>query len=453
MLHYLTVISKHVFFIFIALVVFINPASAQLLQTVQITSSPNPLGSGARALGYADAFIAIADDATAASWNPGGLMQLELPEISIVYYFSQRTEDYSSASHPEASGANSFEATNLNYFSAAYPFVFKGKNMIVSINYQRLYDLEKQLIFNYDYAGDLGFGLTYDINSRINYEATGGIKALSPAFAMQVTPDISLGVAFNFWSDPLGGVNGWKDSYHSDASGTFVGNPIVMTADSANKYSSFEGFNFNLGMLWSLNELLTIGAVYKSGFTGEMNHHYKFDSVGTSMGTTLFTTNVETDEKVKLQLPTSYGVGVALRFSDEFTLAFDVYRTEWGEYTFRDSSGNETSPLSGAPKTEANIKPTTQLHVGAEYLYFGNSIIVPLRGGLFLDPEPGDGGRTENYYGFALGSGLVYKNYVFDVSYRYRKADGVSGDTVGIPNTTVDVRQQMIYFSLIYHFQ
>ena len=44
----------------------------------------NPVGSGARALGMGGAFIAVADDATAASWNPGGLIQLERPEISAV---------------------------------------------------------------------------------------------------------------------------------------------------------------------------------------------------------------------------------------------------------------------------------------------------------------------------------------------------------------------------------
>ena len=54
----------------------------------QITSSPNVVGSGARALGMGGAFIAIADDATAASWNPGGLTQLERPEMSLVYNFN-----------------------------------------------------------------------------------------------------------------------------------------------------------------------------------------------------------------------------------------------------------------------------------------------------------------------------------------------------------------------------
>jgi hypothetical protein len=42
-------------------------------------------GSGARALGMGGAFLARADDATAASWNPAGLSYLRLPEVSLVY--------------------------------------------------------------------------------------------------------------------------------------------------------------------------------------------------------------------------------------------------------------------------------------------------------------------------------------------------------------------------------
>ena len=49
-------------------------ALAQSEQEFNFGSSPNPVGSGARALGWGSAFIAVADDATAASWNPGGLI-------------------------------------------------------------------------------------------------------------------------------------------------------------------------------------------------------------------------------------------------------------------------------------------------------------------------------------------------------------------------------------------
>ena len=58
-----------------------------------IFAAPLPSGSGARALGAAGAFTAIADDATAASWNPAGLIQLERPEVSAVFRL-KREDDH-----------------------------------------------------------------------------------------------------------------------------------------------------------------------------------------------------------------------------------------------------------------------------------------------------------------------------------------------------------------------
>ena len=47
-------------------------------------------GSGARAAGMGDAFVAVSDDGTAASWNPAGLAQLRQPEFSFVYALSDQ---------------------------------------------------------------------------------------------------------------------------------------------------------------------------------------------------------------------------------------------------------------------------------------------------------------------------------------------------------------------------
>ena len=89
-----------------------------------------------RCTGMGEAFVAVADDATAASWNPAGLMQLRRPEISIAYSFFNRRDDFSSSAHPESNGMQETSADEINYFSAAYPFQLFKRNMIVSINYQ-----------------------------------------------------------------------------------------------------------------------------------------------------------------------------------------------------------------------------------------------------------------------------------------------------------------------------
>src|SRR5579863_3312256 len=43
------------------------------------------LGAGTRAMGLSGAFVAVADDPSAAYWNPAGLVQLEQPQILGMY--------------------------------------------------------------------------------------------------------------------------------------------------------------------------------------------------------------------------------------------------------------------------------------------------------------------------------------------------------------------------------
>lgn len=45
-------------------------ASAQPIQNIALRNSFDPLGAGARGLGLGGAFIAVADDGTAATFNP-----------------------------------------------------------------------------------------------------------------------------------------------------------------------------------------------------------------------------------------------------------------------------------------------------------------------------------------------------------------------------------------------
>ena len=85
-----------------------SPAWGQITQTVEIASSPNPVGSGARALGMGGAFIGVADDATAAYANPSGLVQLVRPEVSVEGrrwgYSSAYTEGGRASGQPSGRG-------------------------------------------------------------------------------------------------------------------------------------------------------------------------------------------------------------------------------------------------------------------------------------------------------------------------------------------------------------
>ena len=73
---------KYCFFIItfiLTVTLFVRDSHAQ--SKGNIHALPLPVGSGARALGQGGAFIAVADDATAASWNPGALMTLLIKSL------------------------------------------------------------------------------------------------------------------------------------------------------------------------------------------------------------------------------------------------------------------------------------------------------------------------------------------------------------------------------------
>lgn len=426
--------------------------SAELLSTVRITSSPSPLGSGARALGMGNAFIAVADDATAASWNPGGLMQLETPEMSVVGSLFLRTDDITSSSHPESAGSNTTLSYNVNYFSAAYPFNLFEKNMVVSINYQHLYSLDKKLNLDYRRAGDVAPGMTFDLTDIINSDTRGQIRALAPAYAIQVTEDLSFGFTMNIWKNMTGGRNGWKEKYNSISTGDFVGNPVILTVDSEEVYSDFRGINFNVGVLWSVTDIITFGAVFKSPFTAKMDHRVRFNTTTTyPLSGNSTSSDFEFKDTKKMHLPLSYGAGLAFRFFDELTLAIDAYRTEWGGYYNRSASGFESSPIDGRPRSESNIEAATQVHTGVEYLYILEKIIIPIRGGFYWEPEPTEG-SPEDFFGLTFGTGISRNDFSLDFAYQYKWANDVGGASVGIPDSAVDVRQHKFYMSAIYYF-
>jgi long-subunit fatty acid transport protein len=195
-----------------------------------------------------------------------------------------------------------------------------------------------------------------------------------------------------------------------------------------------------------MNRYLTIGAVVKTPFTATIRHRHTRADLPSE----------DFEEEVELRMPMSYGIGIACRFSDELTVDLDVYRTKWSEYTLTDSQGNQFSPITGDLKSESNIKDTTQIRLGGEYLIIKpeKNLVVPLRAGVFYDPEPADG-KVKDFYGFTLGSGIGYKRFIFDMAYQLRWGHQVdASDLISTQgdDARADVIQHLILTSVILHF-
>ncbi len=426
----------------------VNCAMAQtggMLGRVEILSSPNPVGSGARALGMGGAFIAVADDATAASWNPGGLIQLEKPEMSVVLGYTRRAEKNSFGNNPEASRTETVDEASLNYLSAAYPFSLLGRNMIVSLNYQHQYD------FNRDWDFIFNSSPLFPETSRYNYEQDGELYALGLAYCAQITRAFSVGLTVNYWGDFLF-ENQWEQKYTWKGDIDIVGLAGSMEIGSKDTYS-FEGWNANLGFRWKISGKWTLGGVLKTPFTADIEHgmelwnsvHFPQSPIDNMEDA------IEATYSEELDMPLSYGVGLAYRHSKAFTISADVYRTHWDDFESRGEDGAGTSPISGKPLKDSDIDPTIQLRLGAEYLIITPKVKIPLRAGLFYDPAPAEG-APDDYYGFSLGSGLVYERFVFDIAYQYRFGNDVGASALQNLDFSQDVREHTVYTSMIVHF-
>jgi long-subunit fatty acid transport protein len=135
-------------------------------------------------------FIATADDATAASWNPAALMQLRKPEVALVVSSTELKEDALFAVTNDSAN-NSTSNTDLNYFAVSAPCAADtcGLNMVFSLNYQRLYDLSREWDFSIT---------ENNATTTQRYRQTGALYAIGLAYAVQVNDTLNLGITLNY---------------------------------------------------------------------------------------------------------------------------------------------------------------------------------------------------------------------------------------------------------------
>ena len=101
------------------------------MDRIDITGRQNlTLGSGARAYGMGGAFLARADDATAASWNPAGLSYLRVPEVSLVGVSN-------SFDVTRGLSSDSFEGRAIDFAAFTWPIGLGDVRGAVQLSYQR----------------------------------------------------------------------------------------------------------------------------------------------------------------------------------------------------------------------------------------------------------------------------------------------------------------------------
>jgi len=392
-----------------------NVICAQV-QPTQIQIAPEPTGSGARALGQS-AFIAVADDATAASWNPAGLINLEKSEASFVGAWKNISIYPKSLAINRSYDEDSWSMGEINFMSFAQPLEIGNTDVVISVNYHQVYDFGFE--FNKSF---LGTPIIHKVLSE------GAISAYSSAVGLSIPdyPTITIGASFNWYGKSILNDYVWKVN-------TTIYNTNLEDAEKYTEtYDDFRGHNFTFGLLWDAYEkeenLLTIGFVCHTPFTADVDQEFvKINADG----------SVEPPDHASLDIdyPLSLGAGLNYRFTDSLSAAFDVEWKEWSQFTYSN-------------KTWTPSDDTLALRLGCEWLTFPDipETICALRGGVFYEPRPA-WDKIVPIYGLSAGLGWTKKDkFSLDFAYQYRWGEE------DLEDFDFEIREHLFVISLIKYF-
>lgn len=441
---------------------------AAAAQELEISVSPSPVGSGARAAGMADAFVAVADDATAASWNPAGLVQLERPEIAIVGEFNGIWERFSAYEHEEVDSWHNDQNLDLNFLSFTYPLPFTvlDRNVVAGLYYQHKYDFTRSFDLEYNISSSNN-GTVLSSFLDMDFEQKGSLSTITPAVAFELTHRFSLGLAVNLWRSTLLSENGWEQDTRTRVF-TYSGSGSIWSmSDTHEQYDDVHGTNMTIGALWNVNDRLSLGARYDTAWTAHANYrrmtsNYRF-GLGGQSGTPLQVIPRIVEEPRSIRFPATLALGAAYRFNDRFTLACDVSRTDWNDFWYKGRNGWRMSLVNNENFDwvffEPHFEPTYTVRLGGEYVFIPKQPdeelkrIWTARGGVFYDQEPASS-EPDNFWGIACGVGLLTHQRVnIDLAYQLRYGHNVNADFIrGIEGYNEDVFQHRFLISTVIYF-
>ena len=387
-----------------------------LLVSEQSRTSFTLVGSGARAAGMGGAFTAVADDASAASFNPAGLAQLLIPEASVVFDHTSLRDDYrgffsfdQTPALPLTDSGIRFDRTGFNFASTTIPFRFLSRRFAFQLSAQRAVDFTYEgtrHVFETDPSGKK----LYELEQTSHQQ--GALYTYSASLAFQPTERTLLGMTVNRWD------GNWSFSSTNTEQALTAGNgKEAFTFSQSNQLT---GWNCDLGLLLRY-PFFSLGLRYRTPFDAAYSYQARLD---TNMPTPL---TPLPSTRTTLHWPGSLNIGLALRPSDTFLLAVDWSRTDWSAMAFDAPDGTRVNFFDLAPSGSTLAEPSDDLRFGAEYLLFVGSAVLPVRAGWSREPQPARDTVTGDRIvreGWSLGLGLKKGWLSVDSAVRFMTSHG-----------------------------
>ena len=419
-------LDRSCLFLVLPAILFAGAAGAQEEAPPAIEFSfSNP---GARSMGFGGAFVALADDATAAFANPAGLVNLVQPEVSIegrVWAYATPAVEGGRGFGPATGqgldvipglriGESTAELGGVSFLSLVYP---RGEWSFAFYRHQ---------VANYEFAGDttaLFFGpwpgfpgsraRSWDYRRAMNLEiASYGLSA-----GYRVNDYLSLGLGVSYFETDLAlSLESFAIYDEADPQGqtwwsahSFFAPQLLVSDWSLS--SDDTGWGVLAGLLWRMSERWSLGAVYRQG-PEEMG---AVEERAGPMHGALQPGAVILAGTGEFKLPSVFGLGTSFRSRDgRLTVSF-----EWDRVGY--------SSILEAADPGLALDDANELHLGAEYVFLPSTTVLAVRLGAWLDPDHRTdyhGGsyvsealflRGEDEVHLAAGMGAVFKRLQVDL--------------------------------------
>jgi long-subunit fatty acid transport protein len=389
------------------------------------------------------AFLARADDATAASWNPAGLSYLRHPELSFVLVDARLGDEKTGLGGTLAEN-DQRQGRAPDFAAFTYPFSWGSTSGAAQLSFQRVLSFDNTRTIEEP-----------DRTRRI--ESNGGFDVLALGWGWQVTRGLRLGGTLNRW------LNGYSQRVEVPQ-GRAV--PTRQNADFR-----ISGWNVNLGLIWSPWESLNLGAVFKTGLTADATlQRSRVDFFQSAVdGSIVQTTNAYSRSDLTIDIPRAAGIGASWRPRSNLTVSLDYTRAHWSTglirnfFTLPRTEPDQPPPVPRPPKDFFPVKPypslndtdqqdTSQLRAGVEYVVIKDRIRWPIRAGYFTDSQyfRAATGEAPTFHGFTVGTGLIVGPFLFDVAYLRETGSYLSTDPVDSSLLHNNVTATRVLASVIY---
>jgi len=256
------------YLIIVLLCICTNSNAQYANETSEILESQ--YGFGARSIGMGSAYTGVADDYSAIYWNPAGLAQIKKMEFYAGISHLKYTND---ATFYGTQLKNDENFTKLSSLGLVFPVPTYRGSLVFALGYERVKGFDKTLKFTgfnpntndifFDiYVDDdtLGSFFDKDVQQEELVQQSGHLNNWSFAGAMDVSPNVSVGVTLNFWT----GTNTYLfDFLQTDTENNYPNFQDTLNFDSfaisQKIIGDYSAFQIKIGALFRPSPPLRIG--------------------------------------------------------------------------------------------------------------------------------------------------------------------------------------------------